>query len=417
MLGPAAGLAFTTGARQAVPETNLGGLLLVTGVAFAVPLLVGLVRLPVSVAALELLAGAALGPGGLALLEVDPGLEVLAGLGLAFTLFLAGLETDLGNLRAMDARTVAASAGIGLAVALGAGAALAAAGLVASPLLVAIALWSTSPGVVGSVAEAGAAATAWGRRIAATATVSALGSVVLLSVFVAGAGDASRGLAALAVFAVAAALVAAAVVAVGTTGRVSALLRARQEGRSQLRVRGALLLLVACLWAGQRLGVSAVLAAYGAGVVLRVVDRHPLDHPRFRTKLDAVGHGVFTPVFLVVTGARLQVGTAGEAGVLGLAALLLVVLLAVSGAAALVARRGVAGPGALAATLLGATTLPVVVAAVELGRGQGLLAPSVGTALVLASLTGFAVFPVVGLRLLVGRRSPGPRPRTSSPPR
>lgn len=67
-------------------------------IAFAVPLGLGLfpsLRLPSVV--LEIVAGIVIGPQILGLVEVDLPLRVLALIGLAFLLFLAGLEIDLGG--------------------------------------------------------------------------------------------------------------------------------------------------------------------------------------------------------------------------------------------------------------------------------------------------------------------------------
>jgi len=83
-----------------VPELSLGGVAVVAAVAFAVPLVLGLsgrVRLPSVV--LEIVAGIVLGPSVLGWVRVDVPLQVLALLGLAFLLFLAGLEIDLQRLR------------------------------------------------------------------------------------------------------------------------------------------------------------------------------------------------------------------------------------------------------------------------------------------------------------------------------
>ena len=71
-------------------------LLLVAAVAFTAPFLLGLkpsLRLPSVV--LEIVAGIVIGPSVLGLVEVDQTLAVLALVGLAFVLFLAGLEIEL----------------------------------------------------------------------------------------------------------------------------------------------------------------------------------------------------------------------------------------------------------------------------------------------------------------------------------
>ena len=79
-----------------MPELSLSNLVAVVAVAFADPLLLGLVpwlRLPSVVG--ELVAGIVLGPSLLGWVEVDLPLEVMALLGLAFLLFLSGLAADL----------------------------------------------------------------------------------------------------------------------------------------------------------------------------------------------------------------------------------------------------------------------------------------------------------------------------------
>ena len=62
-----------------------------------------------------------IGPAILGLVEVDLPLQVLALLGLAFLLFLAGLEIDLDRLRGARLRSAATGFVISLAVALGIG--------------------------------------------------------------------------------------------------------------------------------------------------------------------------------------------------------------------------------------------------------------------------------------------------------
>src|SRR5215471_503267 len=75
-------------------------LLIVVAVAFAAPFVLGLfpsVRLPSVV--LEILAGIVIGPSVLGIVEVDETVSVISVMGLAFLLFLAGLEIDFKRLR------------------------------------------------------------------------------------------------------------------------------------------------------------------------------------------------------------------------------------------------------------------------------------------------------------------------------
>jgi hypothetical protein len=88
------------GYTEAITEIDFSGLLTVMAVAFSAPLVLALapaLRLPAVV--LEIVAGIALGPGGFGWVEVDDPIRVLSLIGLAFLLFLAGLEIELDELR------------------------------------------------------------------------------------------------------------------------------------------------------------------------------------------------------------------------------------------------------------------------------------------------------------------------------
>src|SRR5262249_24242611 len=130
-------------------EVHFTNLLIVVAAAFAAPLALGLVpalKLPSVV--LEILAGIVLGPSILGWVKVDQAVEVLATIGLAFLLFLAGLEIEFHKLRgrplALASAGYASSFGLALVMSL----VLDAAGLAQSALLVAIILTATSLGIV-----------------------------------------------------------------------------------------------------------------------------------------------------------------------------------------------------------------------------------------------------------------------------
>src|SRR5215216_2246548 len=130
-------------------EPGFSGLLIVMAVAFAAPFLLGLaprVRLPSVV--FEIVAGIVIGPSVLGWVKVDQTIEVLAIVGLAFLLFLAGLEIDFHRLRGTLLRKAGGGFVVSFAIALLVGFLLQALGLIHTPLLVAIILSATSLGVV-----------------------------------------------------------------------------------------------------------------------------------------------------------------------------------------------------------------------------------------------------------------------------
>src|SRR5436305_3518281 len=130
-------------------QPSFDSLLLVVAIAFAAPFLLGLfprVRLPSPV--LEIVAGIAVGPSALAWAHVDQTVSVMSTIGLAFLLFLAGLEIEFPKLRGRVLQLTALGFAASFALAVIVGFGLKAAGVVQTPLLVAIILSATSLGVI-----------------------------------------------------------------------------------------------------------------------------------------------------------------------------------------------------------------------------------------------------------------------------
>ncbi|HEU4900788.1 MAG TPA: cation:proton antiporter [Actinomycetota bacterium] len=390
-----------------MPELSLAGVVVVAAVAFAIPMLLGLfprLRLPSVV--LEIVVGIVLGPSVLDWVQVDLPLQVLSLLGLAFLLFLAGLEIDVHQLRGrlLGLVTVGfvASFVIGLAVSGG----LAAVGLVDSPLLVAIILTATSLGVVIPVLkDAGQVESEFGQLVIAAASIADFGAVILLSLFfsreASGPGAQLLLIGGLVLLAV---LVGLGLARAGRWMRLSADLGRLQDSSAQIRVRGAVLLLALLVWVAQQLGLEVILGAFMAGALLRVVDRDEMvTHPKFRVKLEALGYGFLVPFFFVVSGVRfdLQALTANPAN-LRLVPLFLAVLLVVRGLPAWLYRSRVGTRRSVVAGLLQATSLPFIVAATQIGMELGKLDQATGAALVAAGLLSVLLFPLAGLTLLRG---------------
>ena len=83
-----------------MPDVSFTNLLVVAAVAVLAPLTVGfLPRLRVPAVVLEIIGGIIIGPSVLGWVHVDLPVQILALFGLAFLLFLAGLEIDVHRLR------------------------------------------------------------------------------------------------------------------------------------------------------------------------------------------------------------------------------------------------------------------------------------------------------------------------------
>jgi len=381
-------------------------LLVVVAVAFAAPFLLGLrpsLRLPSVV--LEIVAGIVVGPDVLGLADIDQSLEVIALVGLAFVLFLAGLEIEFEMLRGRILRLTglgfAASFAIALLVAFG----LRAGGLVETPLLIAIILCATSLGVLIPVLkDAGEIDSTFGQLIVAAASVADFGAIILLSIFFSGEGGTGSTLLLLGSLFVLAAVVFGVVRGAEHSMRIRADLLRLQDTTAQIRVRAALVLFVGFAAIAEELGLEVILGTFIAGAVLGLVDRDEvMTHPDFRRKLEAIGFGFFIPVFFVTTGVRFDLDalTASTEAV-AMVPIFLVALLAVRGLPALIYTRVLDTRRTVVAGVLQATSLPFIVAASTIGVELGLVDAAESAALIGAGLLSVLLFPLAGLVALRG---------------
>lgn len=387
-----------------MPDVSFESLLIVFGVAVAVPLLLGTApRLRVPSVVLEILVGVLVGPSVLGWVEIDLPVQILAVLGLAFLLFLAGLEIDLRRLRGRVLRLALLGYLITVLLGLGLGSVTAAAGWVASPALLAITLSATSLGLVVAVLkDAGRVDGEVGRLTVAAASVADFAAIVLLTLFFSTAGGSfGQQAVLLSLFAGLVAVAGLLLLRARRSRRLGAVLERLQDTTAEIRVRIAVLLMIALVALASRFGLETILGAFLAGALIGLVDRDTSSHPRFRAKLDAIGYGFLIPVFFVSSGVRLDLtGLFDNPAALAQVPLFLVALLIVRGIPALLWSRTLRGPETAASALLQATSLPFIVTATQIGTTAGLMSPVTAAALVCAGLLSVAVFPALALVVL-----------------
>ena len=388
-----------------MPNVSFTGLLIVAVVAFAAPLLLALTparSLPAIV--LEIVIGIVIGPSVLGWVNIDLPISILSVLGLAFLLFLAGLEVELERLRGRLLMFVGLAFLLSLGLALLVGYGLYAAGQVVSPLLIAIILVATSLGIVIPVLkDAGESASDFGQLVIAGAMFAEFGSIVLLTLFFSGeATSTSTKLVLLGGFALLACGFVFVILRLDRSKRITAALLRLQDTTAQIRVRGAFMLLVASVVLASVLGLETILGAFVAGVILRLVDGdRMMTHPQFRQKLEAVGFGVFIPIFFVASGIRFDLAAlfSNPATILRVP-IFLVALLLVRGVPALLYRPLVGSRRSIVAGLLQATSLTFIVAASQIGMELGLITKATGAALIAAGLLSVLIFPLLALTVL-----------------
>ena len=390
-------------------------LVVVLAVAAGISLLRGLLPgLPLPGPLLELLCGIALGPTVLNVVKVDPLLSAVAVLGMAFLLFLAGFEVDVRALATRDGAPARVGLGLSLVLATVAAGVLWAVGWQPrAAALVACALMATSVGLVGPLLrDAGLLTTTFGRLTLAGAALGEVAAIVLISVGFSVSHGPADALAVLGFVVVLAGGSAWAVGALARRQRIAEAVHAQAEGGGQTRIRFTMLAVTALAVLASQVGLEAVLGAFLAGGLARLLDPDPeASHPAYPVKLDAIGFGFLVPVFFVTSGIRLNLrDVLGDPSALALVPLVLALLLLVRAVPAVALRRRLDTGLQVAAGLLLATSLPFLLVAAEIGQNARVLTASQGGALAVSGVLSVVLLPTVGLRIAMRRQaSPGTR--------
>jgi Kef-type K+ transport system membrane component KefB len=397
---------------SAVHFTNL---LIVVAAGVLAPLALGFfprIRLPAIV--VEIVLGIIIGPSVLGWVKPDVPVSILALVGLAFLLFLAGLEIDVRRLRGAILKLTAIGFAMSFAIAIVVGLGLHAGGFVKSPLFVAIVLVATSLGVIVPVLkDSGNIGSNFGQLVIAAASIADFGAIVLLSLFFSGKGSTSTAgtVILLGVFGLVVALVGLAIAGFEHSMSLSRVLRRLQDTTAQIRVRAAFMLLIAFTALAQSVGLETILGAFAAGALLSLIDRdEAMTHPQFRLKLEAVGFGVFIPVFFVTSGVRFDLNALfASASTVARVPLFLLAIYLVRGIPAFVYVRLLGRSRSVIAGILQATSLPFIVAATQIGLQLGVVTRASAAGLIAAGLLSVIISPALGLSLLRREQPAGSR--------
>lgn len=399
-------------------EVQWTSLLVVSAVAVSIPLLFAILpgpRIPTVVG--ELSAGIALGSSGLGWIEErGPWLSFLFTFGLAFVLFLAGLETDPENVRGGlgGGWRASLSSPVGLAVvalaislvlAFGFTVPLWAADVIAEPTLVAFLIASTSIGVLLAVlGEKGILRKPYGQRLLLMAVVADILTVLLLTIFFSTDESSTLG----ARLALIAALLAMGVVlfvvlsAARKRTALPALIGRLSGSTTQLPIRGSFAVLLAFVALASEFGLEIILGAFMAGAIISTLGV-PRRNPSYQLQMDAIGHGFFVPAFFVLAGARLDVPALLDASDrLLLIPGLIVAIYLIKTVPMWLYRNQFTLRENLAAGALQSAQLTLTVAGVEIGRQTGDIDAALGSALIGVALINTIIAPIVFTRLMVG---------------
>jgi Kef-type K+ transport system membrane component KefB len=368
---------------------SFGVLALISAAALLGPLLALPRRWHVPMLVGELIAGIALGRTGAGVLHPDePTFTLLANIGFALVMFVAGSQVPVRDARLFQALRVgalraAAVAALAVPLAL----AVAAAFHTHHPALYAVLLASSSAALVLPVVHALGLSGVPILQLQAQVAVADAACIVALPLVI-DPGNAGRAALGAAAVIAAAALLFVGLRHLSRSGLQKRVHRVSAERKFAMELRINLVILFALAALAVSTHVSIMLAGFCFGLATAAVG----EPQRLAKQVFAVTEGFFGPLFFVWLGASLDVRD------LGSRPSLILLAVALGGGAVLVhvAMRATGQPMALGA--LAAAQLGVPIAAATIGAQQHLLIPGEAAALVLGALITIAAAIGAGAR-------------------
>ena len=344
-----------------------------------------------------LLGGVLIGPHVLGLAETSS-IQLLANIGLGFLFLLAGYELDPALLRRQPGRLAIGGWLISASLAVGVTAGLEAAGYIRDYVPVGLALTTTALGTLLPILrDNDMLAGSFGQYVYAAGAVGELFPILIIAVFLTQRGH-FIALASVALVGVLA-LALSAVPRLARSSTMQRIIREGEDGTGQTTLRWAMVLLFLLLAVASRFGLDVVLGAVLAGMVLRAwTRRFKMDTTGLEHKFDAVGYGIFIPIFFISSGMTLDLKAISQDPLRLLTFLGL--LLVVRGLPSLlVYRRALPARQRVEMTFITATTLPLLIALAEIGQEDGVMLPATEAAMVGAGVLSVLVFPLIAVRL------------------
>jgi Kef-type K+ transport system membrane component KefB len=346
---------------------------------------------------LFLVGGVIIGPHVLGVAETS-NIQLLSNIGLGFLFLLAGYELDPALLRQRPGKLAIGGWLISAVIAIGVTAGLDAAGYIKDYVPVGLALTTTALGTLLPILrDNDMLSGSFGQHVYAAGAVGELFPILIVAVFLTERGH-FIALASVALVGVLAIALSAAPW-LARSNSAQRIIREGQDATGQSTLRWAVVLLFLLLAVASRFGLDVVLGAMLAGMVLRAwTRRFAMDTEGLEHKFDAVGYGIFIPIFFISSGMTIDLEAISKDPLRLL--LFFVLLLVVRGLPSLlVYRRDLPPRQRVEMTFITATTLPLLIALSAIGERDGVMLPSTEAALVGAGVLSVLVYPLIAVRL------------------
>jgi Kef-type K+ transport system membrane component KefB len=351
--------------------------------------------------------GILIGPHGLGLAS-PPSIELLSNVGLGFLFLLAGYELDPHLLRERPGRLAMIGWAFSAALAVGVTGLLTVTHFVYDYVPIGLALTTTALGTLLPILrDNNMLAGRFGRHVLAAGAAGELFPIIAISLFLTRRGS-FVALGSLVAVATAALLLTLLPRVIGPA-RLRTVIAQGRQATAQTTLRWAIVLLLVLLVGAARFGLDVVLGAMVAGIVLRTWTRRMgVDVEPLESKLEAVGYGIFIPIFFVASGMTLNIHEIISAPLR--VVLFLLLLLVVRGLPSLLVYAKVLPLlQRLEMTFITATTMPLLIALAEIGLNDGTMLPANAAALVGAGVLSVLLYPSAAAAVRrYGQRRGGP---------
>jgi len=296
-------------------DIRFSSLLIIFILAFLIPLIISMIkviRIPEVIG--EIIAGVVIGKSGFNVVQDNVWINFLAAFGFSYLMFLSGVEIDFtyfkkanqgrrGNLNPLKLglSTFAATLLLSFLISV----MLSHLGIGINPLILTLIFSTTSLGiVVPTLKETGVIGRPIGQIILISAIIADFSTMLMIPFvmsYAAGKKNSSF---------LSSLLLVAAFAVIYVIGKI--LLSRNFTGRSALKtsqweIRAAFVLFLTLIAVSEFAGVEVILGAFLAGVLFSIFfQKRRAD---ILPKLDAIGYGLLTPFFFIVTGARFDLRT------------------------------------------------------------------------------------------------------------
>jgi Kef-type K+ transport system membrane component KefB/Trk K+ transport system NAD-binding subunit len=392
---------------------SLSSLVIVTTLALLVPLVVSRIkmfRVPIVVG--EIIVGVIVGKSGLNLIAQSQWLQFLEFFGLAYLMFVSGLEIDFQALRPGKPDNIsglkhylvsppifaALTTVVTFVLSYLFSTWLHQVHIIGSPLMFALILSTTSLTVVVPVLkEYDLLSNPYGQLLLAAAMFADFATMLMISV----AASIFQGGTPLNILLV--------LVLMGLLGvlylafkylpALRHTFRSLAHGTAQLGIRGSLALLIIFIVLSEKLGVQVILGTFLAGMFVGTVSGK--ERTEIHSKLDAIGFGFVIPIFFIMIGVNFNIHALwGDKKALLLLPLLFIATYAFKILPALILRLRFQWRKTFAGAILNATQMSVTIAAAEVGLQIGAINQGIATAIILVAMLTALISPIAFGKIL-----------------